>query len=95
MVVHVLSLWRVVLHDRFLRPEEQVLDGAHLLPGGADLPLLVAGRHAHMVPTAVVAGNTEKRSTRHKNLEDPVPAIPLNAVNLPFELRLPICVKTM
>ena len=95
MVVHILTLWWMVLHDRFLRPEEQVLDGAHLLPSGAGFPLLIAGGHAHMVPTAVVTGDTEKGPTGHENLEDPVPAVPLNTAGLPFELRFPICVQTM
>lgn len=89
MIVHVLALWRVVLHDCLLILKEHILDSTHLRPGRRRGPFAVARGHADVLPTPAIAGDAEKRSSADVNLEstvtsvagsavDPVPKIPIS-----------------
>lgn len=80
MVVHILTLWRVVLYNNFLVLEEHVLDLAHFSPGGRCRPFAVAGRHANVFPATAVAGDAEKRFSADVNLESAVTSVAGSAV---------------
>ena len=93
MVVHILTLWRVVLYNNFLVLEEHVLDLAHFSPGGRCRPFAVAGGHADVLPTPAIAGDAEKRSSADVNLESSVTSVAGSAVDTVPKIPVSIFVQ--
>lgn len=81
MVVHILTLGRVVLYNSFLVLKEHVLDLAHFSPGRRRGPFAVAGGHADVLPTPAIAGDAEKRSSADINLESTVTGVSGSSVD--------------
>ena len=89
-LVYIVAFGRVVLNHAFFQLEEHGLDLAHFLPCRSGFSLLIAWRHADMLPSAAIAGDTAERSLANHDLKHAVPAVSIASVFSALKIMLAV-----